>query len=127
LRERVMLVGATRQMAPYYAAADVVAISSIKEGSPNVLLEAMAARVPVVATRVGGIPEIVTHQESALLVPPGNPTALADALAHVLSHPDEARALADRAHQVILDRHSPSTRARLLAGIYDSIIRVHLR
>ena len=57
----ITLAGHQHNVAPYYEAADVVAIPSYSEGSPNVLLEAMASNIPVVATSVGGIPEIVTH------------------------------------------------------------------
>ena len=68
LEKHVTLAGHLKDLTPYYEAADVVAIPSLSEGSPNVLLEAMALGVPVVATRVGGIPEIVAHEETALLI-----------------------------------------------------------
>jgi glycosyltransferase involved in cell wall biosynthesis len=63
---------------------DVFVLSSRYEGLPIALLEAMAAGVPPVATRVGGIPEVLTHEEDGLLVPPGDPDALAQALSRVL-------------------------------------------
>lgn len=116
------LTGAVNQLAPYYAAADVLAISSVTEGSPNALLEAMAAHLPVVATGVGGIPEIVTHEESAILVPSRNAPALAQALARLLARPEEARGMAERAHQVIVDRFSPQTRVRRLAAVYAELM-----
>jgi glycosyltransferase involved in cell wall biosynthesis len=123
LSGRVRLPGHLGRIAPYYAAADVVAISSITEGSPNVLLEAMAAKAPVVATAVGGIPEIVRQGESALLVPPRDPAALADALARAVSAPEMASALAQNAYRLILDRHSPEARAGRLAGLYGELLR----
>ena len=64
-------------------------------------LEAMAAGVPVVATRVGGIPEIVSHGESALLIEPGDATAMKDSLAAVLQDPVLARNLVEHAQQRI--------------------------
>ncbi len=66
---------------------DVFALSSRYEGLPIALLEAMAARVPVVATRVGGIPEVITDRCNGLLVDPGDPNALARALAELLDDP----------------------------------------
>jgi glycosyltransferase involved in cell wall biosynthesis len=121
--QKVRIAGQVREVRPYYAAADVVVISSVTEGSPNVLLEAMAARVPVVATAVGGIPEIVTNEESALLVPAGDPPALVGALLRVLSGPDDANTRAARAHKLIVERHSPEARARRLAELYRGLVQ----
>jgi len=117
----VTFTGSINDLAPYYAAADILVISSEKEGSPNALLEAMAARLPVVATRVGGIPEIVTDNETALLVPAHNPDALANAIARTLNEPETARRMAERAHQTIVARFDPQARAQKLADIYAAI------
>ena len=68
LLERVSFLGQQEGVSPYYAIADVFVISSHSEGSPNVLLEAMDAGVPIVATLVGGVPEILTNEQEALLV-----------------------------------------------------------
>ena len=68
----------------FYEKADVFVLSSVREGFGVVLVEAQAAGLPVVATRVGGIPEAVEEDETALLVPPRDPTALADALSRLL-------------------------------------------
>jgi len=68
-------------------AADVVVLPSYTEGLPNVALEASAAGVPVVATAVGGTPEAVADGETGLLVPPGNPAALAERVNRLLSEP----------------------------------------
>ena len=76
LRERVLLVGAVTGTREYYDAADVFVLPSHSEGCPTVLLEAIAAGVPVVATACGGVPELVAHEESALLAPPARPRAL---------------------------------------------------
>jgi glycosyltransferase involved in cell wall biosynthesis len=122
LTGRVQMTGQVRDMQPFYAAADVVAISSVTEGSPNVLLEAMAARVPVIATAVGGIPEIVRHDESALLVEPGDPAALADALVRTLADRTAAMARAERAYELICSRHSPEARAQRLVEIYTELL-----
>jgi len=71
-------------------AMDVWVMSSIREGLPVALLEAMAAARPIVATNVGGIPDAVHHGEAGLLVPPASPEALADAICQVLEDPAAA-------------------------------------
>lgn len=118
LGDCVMFAGQLKDVAPYYDAADVVAIPSLSEGSPNVLLEAMAFGVPVVATAVGGIPEIVTNRESALLVPPRNPGALAEAIDELLSNPGSAGKMARQAREKVERDYSPESRAKALLEIY---------
>ena len=122
LRGAVTLAGQAPSAEPFYGIADVCVLSSLSEGSPNALLEAMAARVPVVATAVGGIPEIVTDRESALLIPPRNRKAMAAALAAVLSDAALARRLTEEAYQRILAHHTPESRLRRLLEIYRGVL-----
>jgi glycosyltransferase involved in cell wall biosynthesis len=121
LSGQVTLTGHQPSAEPYYGAANLAVLSSLSEGSPNALLEAMAAGVPVVATNVGGIPEIVKHEESALLVPPGDIDAMAAAMSKLLTDSSLARQLADRAHMLVLVKHSPQARAKRLVDIYNSL------
>lgn len=94
LEEHVRLAG--RQLhteVPHWiSAGDVFCLPSYMEGCPNVVLEALASGRPVVATRVGGIPELVREGETGYLVPPGDPEALADGLAKALSRAWEPEA-----------------------------------
>lgn len=87
---RVRLPGAIDDLPGWFATADVVAMPSVQEGLGTSILDAMAAGRPVVASRTGGIPEVVTDGVEGLLVPPGDPGALADALARVLLDPASA-------------------------------------
>ncbi len=122
-RERdVTLTGHVPSAEPYYAIADIAVLSSLSEGSPNALLEAMAAGVPIVATRVGGIPEIVTHEESALLVRPGDREAMAAAIGRLLGEDGLAPRLTRRARELVVARHSPEARTRSLCGIYRTLL-----
>jgi glycosyltransferase involved in cell wall biosynthesis len=123
LEDRVALSGHVRDVRPYYRAADMLAIASVSEGSPNVLLEAMAAGLPVVATSVGGIPEIVTDGDTALLVEPCNPAAMASAIDRLLSDGSLSTTLADNAYRLIMMRYSPQYRARFLTDFYGQVFR----
>jgi len=117
----VSMIGQVPSAAPYYRGADVAVLSSRTEGSPNALLEAMATRVPVVATAVGGIPEIVQDRNSALLVPPGDRESLARAITEVLTVGGIANQLTVRAHHLVETVYSPESRAQRLMGLYRSV------
>jgi glycosyltransferase involved in cell wall biosynthesis len=91
--DSVRFLGFRHPTAPYLAAADVVVLPSRTEGMPNAVLEAMALGKAVVATSVGGVPELLEHGVSGSLVPPGDPAALAGALLTLLAEPELARRL----------------------------------
>ena len=77
-------LGWRRDMVSVYADLDVVALSSLNEGSPVALIEALAAARPVVSTAVGGVPEVVVDGTTGLTVPPSDPTAMAGAIVKLL-------------------------------------------
>jgi glycosyltransferase involved in cell wall biosynthesis len=97
LRDRVVLAGSRGDVTAILGAFDVFALSSRVEGLPIALLEAMAARRACVVTAVGGIPEVVTDGVDALLVPPGDPDALAAAVSKLLGDADRRADLGERA------------------------------
>jgi glycosyltransferase involved in cell wall biosynthesis len=115
-------VGQVPSAEPYYALADIAVLSSLSEGSPNALLEAMAAGVPVVATSVGGIPEIVTHAESALLVPPRDRKAMTAAIGRLLREEGLAARMVRRSQELVAARHSPEERTRQICEIYRNLL-----
>lgn len=117
----VTLTGQVPSAEPYYGIADVAVLSSLSEGSPNALLEAMAVGIPVVATRVGGIPEIVSDGESALLIAPRDVAGMNRALERVLTSSDLADKLAREARRTIETRHTPEARTQRLIGIYRTV------
>ncbi len=121
LGDFVTLTGHRSSAEPWYGIADVAVLSSLSEGSPNALLEAMATKVPVVATAVGGVPEIVMDEESALLVKPGDVAAMSAAIARILNEPKLAARLAQRSHELILERHTPEARVHRLVSNYRGL------
>jgi sugar transferase (PEP-CTERM/EpsH1 system associated) len=94
---RVHFAGYQPETAPYLHAMQVFALTSRSEGMPQALLEACVAGVPVVASRVGGIPEVIEHERNGLLFESGNEAALGNAIESLLMSPDLARRLAGNA------------------------------
>ena len=123
LTDKVILTGQQGHIGPFYSLADVVVISSRSEGSPNVLLEALAAGVPLVATSVGGIPEMVKDGEHALLVPHGDPWQMASAIARIFAETDVARSLIENGRKLVHTRFSPAERVKTLAQMYRHILQ----
>jgi glycosyltransferase involved in cell wall biosynthesis len=121
-KEHVVFAGQISDVRTFYALADVFALPSLSEGSPNVLLEAMAANLPIVATAVGGVPEMVASNESALLVPPNDPPLLAAAIARMLTDKDLAQRLAKNAATLVDTQYAPENYARSLIEIYSEVI-----
>jgi L-malate glycosyltransferase len=97
---------------------DLAVLPSLTEGLPNAVLEYMAAGLPVVATRVGGIPELITDGHTGRLVPPGEPRALADAIEALLKNPRAAKNLGMAARQHVVERFSYGRLLRELEGLY---------
>jgi glycosyltransferase involved in cell wall biosynthesis len=129
LRERVRALslnvhfpGYQRAMPDVYQDLDVVAIPSLSEGSPNVLLEAMASGRPVVATTVGGIPSVATDGVHALFVPPNDPERLADSMAALLRDGALRQRLAASARDHVMARFSPEARARRIFDLYAALL-----
>jgi glycosyltransferase involved in cell wall biosynthesis len=96
LTDRVLFLGFRTDVPRLLAGSDLLAISSLREGLPNVAIEAMAGRCPVVATAVAGTPELVKDGDTGLLVPPGAPAALAGALAILAADPVRRHRMGER-------------------------------
>lgn len=99
LEANITFLGAFDDVQAVYAASDVFALSSLWEGLPNALLEAMASGLPVVVTDVGGISEVVRNGENGLLVPARDARALAEALARLAREPKLRQVLGTRARE----------------------------
>ena len=121
LAERVHFLGWRRDLAPVYADLDVAVLTSRNEGTPVALIEAMAAGVPVVATAVGGAPDLLGHGAKGELVPPPfSPDDLAAAIARALT--PEARARSARVAPAILAAYSAPRLCRDLETLYNELV-----
>ena len=107
---------------PFLYLADLFVLPSRSEGCPHVLLEAMGAGVPIVATAVGGIPEILTDGETAVLVDGRRPASLANGIMRMLQSPALARGCARQAREVLRSRFSTETYVRNLFTIYADVL-----
>lgn len=96
--------GYQQAVLPFLQSAHLFVLSSYVEGLSNTLLEAMAVGLPVVATRISGSEDIITPGENGLLAPPGDATALAEAIVSVLEQPERAAAMGKRARQFVEQR-----------------------
>ncbi len=116
----VVFTGMRRDVAGLLPLMDVFVLPSLYEGFGIAILEAMAARRPVVATAVGGIPEFVVHGQTGLLVPPGDPVALAAAVHSLLSHPEQARLMGVRGRERARDHFAIESVVRRHEELYES-------
>jgi glycosyltransferase involved in cell wall biosynthesis len=121
LGDRVLLVGHQPDPWPYFCIANLFVLPSYTEGSPLALLEAMAAGLPIVATAVGGVPELVTHATSALLVAPGDVAQLTCALSTLIEDSARARLLGTAAQRA-LRSFSPEAYASRLMAVYRRVV-----
>lgn len=121
--ERVRWLGFRRDVHSLIAAADVFCLSSTWEGVPLAAQEAMLLGTPVVATAVGGVPELVTDGESGRLVPPGDAHALAAALRDLLASDELRRTLAARAGHDVRSKFSSDRMLDHLSRAYRELAR----
>ena len=104
LSNKIILAGRIPDAYKYLKAFDVFVLPSVKEGFPWALLEAMSARLPVIATAVGANPEIIENEKNGLIVPPANSHALAGAINRLVASEHLRRELGIQAHQTVLHR-----------------------
>ncbi len=123
VEKQVVFAGFQRDTRPYYAMATIVAVPSHSEGSPNVVLEAMAAGLPIAANRVGGIPEILEECVTGLLVEPRNPDAMAKALFRLLSDDELRGRLGAAAKAQATSAHTPEAYRQALVDFYRETLR----
>lgn len=120
--ERVRLLGYCADPRSLYEALDVFVLSSLREGLPNVLLEAMALEVPVVATRIAGIPRLIQDGDNGLLVSPDKVDELAAALARLAGDAGLRSKLGLAARRTVKERYSFALRMQKLAALYDTLL-----
>lgn len=122
LQNKVHFLGQRSDLPDVYASFDIFVLPSFDEGMPMAVLEAMAARKPVVATRVGGIPKMVEDQVSGILVEPGNAEQFTEALIQLLEKPRKAAELGRCAFEDVQNRFSSDVMAKSYLNIYRKVL-----
>ena len=121
LSDRILCPGFDRNLIGALKGADILVNPSQSEGLPNIVLEAMAVGVPVVATEVGGVPELVEHDRSGLLVPYPDVPQLVSTISNLIVDEKLRRRLADQATETVADRFSFDRQNDLLSDIYRRV------
>jgi glycosyltransferase involved in cell wall biosynthesis len=122
LNETFVLPGFRADLDQFLPYLDLVALPSFTEGLPNVVLEAFAAAVPVVASAVGGTPEIVQPGVNGLLVPPGNPEALAQAIRNIFDSESRRKEMGRSGRELIRERFSFKTQSLAYQELFRSLV-----
>jgi glycosyltransferase involved in cell wall biosynthesis len=120
--DQVVIAGLRDDVDVLLRAADVLALSSRTEALPTVILEAMATGLPVVATRVGGVPELVEPDRSATLVPPNDEAALRAALERLADAPDLRRSMGARGRAIVEARFKLERMVEAREALFEKIM-----
>lgn len=120
--EKCRFPGFRRDLDDIFEAMDFSVLPSLTEGLPNVVLESFAHAKPVVASAVGGVPEVVEHGVTGLLVAPADPEQLAEALARYLERPETARSMGLAGYRTVQDRFTFAAQNHKLEEIYQTVL-----
>jgi glycosyltransferase involved in cell wall biosynthesis len=123
IADRVRFLGWRKDMAPVYAGMDILALTSDNEGTPVALIEGMAAGIPVAATAVGGVPDVVRDGATGRLVPPGDAAGMSRAWQSLLVDKESTARMRDQARREVEERFGRERMLSAMAGLYEELIR----
>ena len=118
LKNKLLLLGKHTNASKYLKAFDIYACSSVKEGFPYSILEAMAAKLPIISTNVGGIPEMIKDNNNGLLVEPKNPEILSEEIKLLIKNQDLSQKLAEKAEQDVKNNFTKEQMIKQTFGLY---------
>jgi glycosyltransferase involved in cell wall biosynthesis len=122
LDSKVGFTGWRRDLSRVYGAIDIAALTSLNEGTPVSLIEALAAGRPVVATAVGGVPDVIRHEQTGVLISPGDPSAFALALDHLVCDEDLRRRIVKQGRTEVARRFGSERLISDMATLYCSLL-----
>ena len=124
--DRIRLLGHRTDTPQLFRAMDLFVLSSLREGLPNVVLEALAVQVPVVATRIAGVPNLIQDGQNGLLVEPDNVVQLAAAVERMAGDAALRTRLALAGRSTVEERYSFEVRMQKIRAIYDQLLRLQI-
>jgi len=122
LRDKVIFSGYQNNIANFYQIMDLLVLPSFSEGLPNVILEAMAFKIPVIATSVGGVPEVITDGLNGLLVSPGNAELMAEKIIQLQGNKRESENIGENGYRSLYPRFSPEHRSDQILTLYEELL-----
>lgn len=124
IKDLVYFTGWRKDLANIYADLDIVVLTSLNEGTPLSLIEAMASQKAVVATAVGGVPDLIEDKKTGLLVDSNDATQLKEAISKVLSNKELRRELGDRASECVCAMYSKERLVNDMEKLYKELIKI---
>lgn len=125
LEEKAYMAGFVENVACVFPFFNAFVLSSLTEGLPMVLLEAMSAGTPIVATKVGGVPRLLAHGKGGMLVEPGNPLALGMALEQCVTDKQETKKKVEWAQRHVKEHYSSQVMADKYLGVYKELMDIN--
>jgi glycosyltransferase involved in cell wall biosynthesis len=122
ISKNVIFCGFQENVTEFYPLIDIVVLPSVTEGLPIVLLEALAYSKPIVATRVGGIPEVITNDKTGILVEPQNPSQLAEGIIRVLENSEDANRMASEGRKLVEEHFNSKDLSKKIEKIYQEVL-----
>ncbi|PHR94616.1 MAG: glycosyl transferase family 1 [Blastopirellula sp.] len=122
LEDRIRLLGHINDPATFYQAMDLYVLSSLREGLPNVVLEAMAFEAPIVATKVAGVPFLIEHEKTGLLVDLDSVDELESGIERMYSSPELQKSCTANARTYLEENYSFERRMQKVAALYDQLL-----
>lgn len=123
LENNISFTGHVRGLAPYYRAMDMQVMPSFTEGMPNAALEGMYMGLPLIASKVGGVPEVVLDNETGVLIPAGNTEVLASAMLRLCANPNLRQQCGQAGKNRVMEHFVPEVRVKRILGVYEHLLR----
>lgn len=122
LMKKILFTGFIHDLKPLYADLDILLLTSMNEGTPVAIIEAMANRVPVVSSRVGGIPNMITQGESGFMYPLADQDAFVETIVNILESPQKYQSMVENAFRVVSDKFSSQSLKENLGSLFNQLL-----